>query len=93
MLTDKGDDGDTEKSDELEAIDCLTRFQKDNFETTRWEMAQCCITMLKGCLRNSMGGNFNFNVEAENQGIGLARPLPTILRLFNTVKEQLAVCA
>ena len=25
MLTDKGDDGDAEKSDELEAIDCLTR--------------------------------------------------------------------
>ena len=41
MLTDKGDDGDAEKSDELEAIDCLTRLRKDNFETTRWEMAQC----------------------------------------------------
>ena len=47
MLTDKGDDGDAEKSDELEAIDCLTRVRKDNFETTHWEMAQCFITMLK----------------------------------------------
>ena len=34
MLTDKGDDGDAEKSDELEAINCLTRLRKDNFETT-----------------------------------------------------------
>ena len=33
MLTDKGDDGDAEKSDELEAINCLTRLRKDNFET------------------------------------------------------------
>ena len=44
---DKGDDGNAEKSDVLVAINCITRLQKDNFETTRWEMAQCSITMLK----------------------------------------------
>ena len=47
MLTDKWDDGDAEKSDVLVAINCVTRLRKDNFETTRWEMAQCSITMLK----------------------------------------------
>ena len=47
ILTDKGDDGDAEKSDEMVAINCVTRLQKDNFETTRWEIAQCSITMLK----------------------------------------------
>ena len=47
MLTDKGDDGDAEKSDVLVAINCVTRLQKDSFETTRREMAQCSITMLK----------------------------------------------
>ena len=46
MLTDKGDDGDAEKSDALMAINCITRLQKDNFETT-WKIAQCSITMLK----------------------------------------------
>ena len=47
MLTDERDDGDAEKSDEMVAINCVTRLQKDNFETTRWEMAQCSISMLK----------------------------------------------
>ena len=47
MLTDKGDDGDAEKSDVLVAINCVTRLQKNSFETTHWEMAQCFITMLK----------------------------------------------
>ena len=49
MLTDKGDNGDNgdvEKSDVLVAINCITRLQKDNFETT-WKIAQCSITMLK----------------------------------------------
>ena len=47
MLIDKGDDGDAEKSDILMAINCVTRLQKDNFETTLWEMAQCSIITLK----------------------------------------------
>ena len=47
MLTDERDDGDAEKSDVLVAINCVTRLQKDSFETTHWEMAQCSITMLK----------------------------------------------
>ena len=47
MLTDKRDDGDAEKSDILEAINCITHLRKDSFETTRWETAQCSITMLK----------------------------------------------
>ena len=47
ILTDKGDDGDAEKSDVLVAINCVTRLRKDSFETTHWEMAQCSITMLK----------------------------------------------
>ena len=46
ILTDKGDDGDAEKSDVFVAINCITHLRKDNFETT-WEMAQCSITMLK----------------------------------------------
>ena len=44
---DKGDDGDAEKSDVLVAGNCVTRLQKDNFETTCWEKVQCFITMLK----------------------------------------------
>ena len=47
ILTDKGDDGDAEKSDVMVAINGVTRHQKDNFQTTRWEMVQCSITMLK----------------------------------------------
>ena len=47
MLTDERDDGDAEKSDVLVAINCVTRLQKDSFETTHWETAQCSITMLK----------------------------------------------
>ena len=47
ILTDKGDDGDAEKSDLKVAVNCVSRLQKDNFETTHWEMAQCSITMLK----------------------------------------------
>ena len=47
MLTDRGDDGDAEKSDVVVAINCVTRLQKDNFKTPRWEMVQCSITMLK----------------------------------------------
>ena len=47
MLTDREDDGDADKSDVVAAINCVTRFQKDNFKTPRWEMAQCSITMLK----------------------------------------------
>ena len=50
MLTDKGDNGDNgdvEKSDVLVAVNCVSRLQKDSFETTCWEMAQCSITMLK----------------------------------------------
>ncbi len=45
MLTNKGDNGNAERSDV--AINCVTRRQKDNFETTHWKMAQCSITMLK----------------------------------------------
>ena len=47
MLMDKRDDGNAEKSDVLVAINCVTRLQKNSFETTHWEMAQCSITMLK----------------------------------------------
>ena len=47
ILTDKGDDGDAEKSDVLVAINCVTHLRKDYFETTRWEKVQCSITMLK----------------------------------------------
>ena len=47
ILTDKGDDGDAEKYDVMVVINCVTHLQKDNFETTRWVMAQCSITMLK----------------------------------------------
>ena len=47
MLMDKGDDGNAEKYDVLVAINCVTRLQKDNFETTCSEMAQCSITKLK----------------------------------------------
>ena len=53
MLTDKRDDGDAEKSDVLVAINCITRLQKDSFETARWEMAQCSITMLKKAVYES----------------------------------------
>ena len=47
MLTDQRNDGDAEKSEVLLAINCVTRLQKDSFETTHWEMAQCSIIMLK----------------------------------------------
>ena len=46
MPTDKGNDGDAEKSDVVVAINCVILW-KDNFETPRWEMAQCSITLLK----------------------------------------------
>ena len=94
MLTDERDDGDAEKSDVLVAINCVTRLQKNSFETTHWEMAQCFITMLKKAV---------YEIRWEATSIPTLKqrikvqawqiPLPTILRLFNTVKEQLAVCA
>ena len=73
MPTDKGDDGDAEKSDVVMVINCVTHLQKGNFETPHWEMAQCSITTLKkGCLQPRMGGNFNPGAEVENQGISPA---------------------
>ena len=44
-------------------------------------MVQCSITVLKDCLQQEMGGNFNPGTEAENQGVGPANsfsdyPLP-----------------
>ncbi len=47
MLTDKGDDGDAEKSEVIVVIDCVTHLRKNNFEMPHWEMAHCSITMLK----------------------------------------------
>ena len=47
MPTDKGNDGDAEKSDVVVAINCVIHFRKDNYEMPRWEMALCSITMLK----------------------------------------------
>ena len=47
MPTDKGDDGNAEKSDVVVATNCVIHLRKDNFEMPHWEMAQCSITMLK----------------------------------------------
>ena len=47
MLTDRGDDGDAEKSDIVMLINCVSHLQKDNLETPHWEMTQCSITLLK----------------------------------------------
>ncbi len=55
MHTDKGDDGDMEKSDVVVAINYVIRLWKVNFETPRWEMAQCSITKLKKTVSESGG--------------------------------------
>ncbi len=47
MLTDEEDDGNAEKSDVVVVINCITRPERDNFEISCWEMAQCSIATLK----------------------------------------------
>ena len=94
MLTEKRNDGNAEKSKVLVAINCVTRLRKDSFETTHWEMAQCSITMLKKAVYKS--GQEATSILMLKQRIkeqAWQIPLPTILCLFNTIKEQLAVCA
>ena len=59
-----------------------------------WEMAQCTITMLKKVVYFEGWEAISIlvlrrKIKEKAQQI----PLPTILCLFNTVKERLAVCA
>ena len=59
-----------------------------------WEIAQCTINMLKMVVYNE-GWEATSILVLKRRIKEKARkiPLPTILFLFNTVSEQLAVCA
>ena len=68
--------------------------EKDNFKMPLWEMAQYTITMLKKVVYDEGWEVISIlvlkrRIKEKAQKI----PLPTILCLFNTVKERLAVCA
>ena len=94
ILTDKGDDGDAEKSDVMVAINGVTHHQKDNFQTTCWEMVQCSITILKKIVSEIKWEATSIpTLKQRIKELAWQIPLPTVLHLLITVKEQLAVCA
>ena len=83
MLMDEGDDSNANKSDVVGVI-----------EIPFWEMKQCTIIMLKKAVYNvgweaTLVLVLRWRIKKKAWQI----PLPTILCLFNTVKERLAVCA
>ena len=65
MPTDKGKDGNAEKSNLAVVINCVTHLRKDNFETPHWEMAQYTITMLKKAVYSSIQSRSNWKFALE----------------------------
>ena len=83
-----------EKSDVVVVINCVTHFQKDNFEMPRWDMAQCSIIMVKKTVHEIRWKVTSIpTLKQRIKELAWQIPLLTILHLFNSAKEQLAVCA